>query len=196
MTEEIKEETRINFRLTNEEVELVKKVFRNNRSLLITMEHAFLQIPLNAIELSLLQITFNNKKDLWQIVKKFFLPEFTDDGIYFGGTKDLLMGLETKDLLPEDVALRVKSFEVIEQYLRQQLETFKTGEYQKEQKIKLSDLKNTKDKLDKDIYIDIFARNLIIALVQGQLMNLLQLGNYKEETPEERADRQKKDSSK
>lgn len=188
-------EIRKNFRITNAEVELLKNTFKDNQNLLTAIEHTFLQIPLNIIELSLMKLNFNKDKEIKDILKRLILPELEDKNIYFGGTKDFLMGLEIKDVFFDVFVLRVKALKILEKYIKQQFKVIENGEYNKDQPIKFSDLAETKNALDSDIYINMFARNTIIAIVQTQLMFLYSIANAKEETPEQREERLKKNSA-
>jgi hypothetical protein len=190
------ENKRKHFRFTNDEVELVKKTFKDGQELLLAIEHTFLQIPLNAVEMSLLSTTFHNSKELHTILKKHFLPELNDNNVGFGGTKDLYYSLSFEGMMSEDFIMRVKAMDRITQYLRQQLKVFETNDHNKEQKIKFSDFLDNKDKLDKDIYIDIFARNLIIGIVQKGMLDMLGLAGLKELTDEELKQQAIKNSTK
>jgi hypothetical protein len=195
MTEETKKE-RKNFRLTDEEIELIKSTFKNGEELLLALEHIFLQVPLNAIELSLFQIGIGKNKLVHKSLKKIFLPELNDMGIYFGGTRDHLMSLNFENMPSMDFVLRVKAMKEVDAYLRQQLKSIEEQNFDKPQKIKLNDLADTKNKIEADIYIDVFARNMIIALIQQGTMLLYSMANVKEKTKEEIEKQMEQDSSK
>jgi len=189
------DESRKNFRLTNDEVDLLKKTFNGNQPLLLALEHALLQIPLDTIEMSLMEITFKGK-ELITILKKHILQELSDKGVAFGGTRDYLMGLEIKDIYPDILALRVKALKIFEKYIQQQLEAITKREWNLEQPIRLDFLAEIDDLTDQDIYINMFARNIIIYTIQQQLVSLMGISGQKELTKAEQEEQDKKDSLK
>lgn len=64
--------------INEEEVKLIKSVFKDNENLLKTMRALFFGFSLSAEELELLRSTFSNTQ-LTKIIKKRFLPEISKD---------------------------------------------------------------------------------------------------------------------
>src|SRR3990167_5429159 len=131
-----------NPRYTDREKEIIKNTFAENQDILGAIQKAFLQLPLNAMELSTLSM--NVKGDVMKIISKTILPQLDDDVPTFN-VYDLWMTQDIKGRMYDDVVLGVKSTKVVIDYLDQQLKAFARGDFNKKQKIsykELSDIVN------------------------------------------------------
>ena len=181
-----------NPRYTDREKDLIKNTFAENEDIIKALQKSFLQLPLNAIELSTL--TMNIKGEMLNILRKTFLPELTDDVPPFN-VYDMWQTLDIKGKMWEDVVLGIKSSKIMMDYLDQQLKAIEKGEFNKKQKIDFKELTNIKDGLDQNIYLDVMARNSIIVIVQGSLARLYAEAG-KNETASEKEERLEQDSTK
>jgi hypothetical protein len=187
------EEKRIQLdRFTDDEVELMKKVFKNNDMLLKAIRKHFLQLPMNAVDLSILQTNIKNKKDLLKLLRKVFIPEIIGDEPLFN-LLDLWMGVDLKNKLPEDAIFYIKGNVKFIDYLEQQLQELETGKNNK--KILFKDFVYNKDKIDQEAYTDLITRNTVIMHVEQKLIMLKGYAERPEETEEELKKRQQKDSA-
>ena len=180
-------------RYNDAEMALLKNTFSDNDLLLKAIQNLFLQLPLNAVQMATLQT--NCKGEMLKILRKTFLPELTDD-VPFQEVWDMWLGIDMKNKMFDEVVMLVKANQKFLNYFEQQLEVLEKGNFNKEQKIKFGDFTDNKNKLDNQIYEDIFARNTIFASLQGRLGQLVALAGLKDETPEEREKRLNADSAK
>ncbi len=189
----MEKEKKQTLRYTDAELDLLKNTFTNNDLLLKALQNIFLQIPLNAVQMATLQT--NCGKELLKIIRKSFCPKMSDD-VPHRQLWDMWLGIDLKNKMFDEVVMLVKANQKFLDYFEQQMQVLEKGEFNKEQKIKFSDFVENKDKLDGEIYQDIFARNTIFATLQGRLGELEALAIRVEETPEQQEERLKKDSSK
>jgi len=181
-------------RYTESELSVIKNTFADNDGLLKALQKFFLQIPLNVVDLSLLQTSIKSK-ELLKTIKKVVFPELTDD-VPFLQIWDYTLGIDFKGKMQEQIVADIKSNKLFIDYFKQQLKALENGEWAIQQKIKLSELGDITDKLDTDLYIDTLARNNIIGTVSGRMSQLYVLAGRKTETPEEQEKRLTQDSTK
>lgn len=179
-------------RYSDAELDLIKSTFADNDILIRAIQKVFLQLPLNAVEMATLQT--NMKGEMLKILRKTFIPKLEDD-VPVKEVWDLWLGMDLKNKMVEDVVLMVKSNKIFLDYFEQQMKILEKGDYKKG-KILFADLIDNKDKIDSDIYKDIYARNTIFANLQGRLNQLVVLAGTIEETSEQREKRLERDSSK
>ena len=184
-------------RFSDDELALIKSVFAENDDLLKAIRKLMLQINLSANDLAAL--TVNLKEDVLKVLRKEFLPTI-EGNEPVQQIMDLWMMINIKDRMYEDAVLTIKANKKFIDYIQQQFALLEDIEnLQKNSnklKLKLEDLTDIEDKLDKDMFIDICARNTIIYYVEGRIQDLYSLALRKEETPEEQAKRLEKNSSK
>lgn len=178
-------------RYDEQELATIKATF-NNENLLRSLQKAFLQLPLTAVDLSNLSVNMNDK--VKAIMRKMFLPQLTDNTNY-NQMWDMTLSINVKDKMYEQVVLDIKSNDILIRYFDQQLKALEKGDYQKKQKIVLKKLTDLKDETDWNIYINVLARNNIIGTVAGRLNNLFLLAQP-EKTPQQLKEEQEKNSSK
>lgn len=193
MNEE-KKQNKPPMRFTEEELLTIRNTFKDNQSLLKTIRKVMLQLPLNVVDLSILEITFKNKA-VQKVVRKILLPTI-DSEAPITQVIDFWLTIPLKEMPPEVATLHIQSVKLWRDYTDQQLKVFETGKYQEEQEIKLKDLEDIKDKLNDNMYIDMLARNTIINNTEQQLNGLLVLGSLEHKTDEEIAEDRKKNSNK
>jgi len=180
-------------RFNKQELELIKNTFAGNDNLLRAIQKVFVQVGLNAVELSLLETNLKTK-EIKKLFRKIFKPELTDE-VPYKQAFDLWLTIDLKNKMTDDAVLLIKSNKVFIDYWEQQIKVIEKAEWSKEQKIKFSELADIDEKLPNDIFIDIMARNTIFATLMGRLSQIEVLAGIKEETPEEQAKRLEKDSN-
>ena len=184
-------------RYSDEEMQVIK-VFSENDELAKAIRKLMLQMPLSALDLSVLQVC--KSKELMAVVKKTFLPTL-DGNAPIHQVVDLWITLKIDDKHPDYAIHHIKSREILINYLDQQLKFLEDIEnieknYKKGGKIQLSEMVNFKDKSPVDAYVELFARNTLVSHVEQMLNQLLVLAGKKEETVEETQERLAKNSTK
>ena len=169
-------------RFTEDELTTIRKTFKDNQSLLKTVRKVMLQFPLNAMDLSLLEITFKNKA-VQKVVRKIMLPTI-DPEAPITQVIDFWMTVPMKDLMPHIAPFHLKAVKVWMDYTDQQLRVLEKGNYQDEQVIKFTDFTNL-DKPEEEIYVNMLARNTVVNNTEQQLNGLLVLAGIKEKSEEE-----------
>jgi len=211
-------EKRLN-RFTKEEDELIKNTFRDNEELLKSLRKFFYQLPLNAVDLSNLEINRKNKP-LLKVLRRRLLPEIEADLPFSALTKqvDQFTVIPINQLMPESAVSHIKAMEMFRAYMNQQLEILESGKFTStpekcsghlvEPKLKFKELSIlTEDndnstssvkmlKPDLVIYLNIFARNQVLEQVEQQLLLLDLKANERELTQDEMDDMKRKNSSK
>ena len=183
-------------RFSQEDLGLIKGVFAENEELLKTIRKVFYQMPLNAVDLGRLNLTFKGKPALQKVFRKTFLPEIEAE-LPLQQNFDLWLTLKLKDLPTEEGAVHIKSVGLWIDYIEQQLKLIESGKYQvTKPKISFTGLSKIKDKVSWELFADMLARNTIINHTEQQLRQLELLAGSKEETPEQTIERLSKDSSK
>lgn len=181
-------------RYSNQELQIIKNTFAENDDLLKTIRKVMLQMPLNAVDLSRLELI--KKKEVLAILRKTFLPTLDADAP-INQQLDLWMTVQIVDKTSDEAYPHLKAREMVIDYIDQQLYMLEEGckvPYGKE-KIKFSKLVNL-ERVDTKVYIDMITRNTIVNHIEMQLMMLKILGGLKDETLEETQERLKKDSAK
>lgn len=178
-------------RYSDEELNLIKSVFADNDNSLKALQKVFLQIPLNAIDLSIIN---GWSKDLKKLLRKVFVPELNDD-VPLTQVWDLTSSIDFKGKMMDEVVLNIKANKILLDYFNQQLKALDKNDF-KAPKITIEELTNIDNKTDWQIYIDILARSNIIGTTQSRVLMLMTLAGKKDETPEERDKRLIKDSTK
>lgn len=178
-------------RFTDTEIEIVKNTFKDNDQLIKSIRKSMLQLPLNAVDLSALQL--NLKGQVPDVIRKQFTPVI-DGTEPLGAITDNWFAIDIKGRLFEDAIPVIKAHIKLIDYVNQQLDELTTGKEKRD--ILLKDLTAFDKKADMDIYIDLIARNTIILVIEQKLMALNQMANQIDETPQQREEREKRNSSK
>ena len=179
-------------RYTDQELSLIKAIFLDNESILKVIRKAMLQLPLNAVDQSIISLNITGKKGVLAILRKTFLPEI-DPEAPLNQVIDLWMTVNITDKTPEEAYPHLIARSKLIEYIDQQLTYLETG---KEGKIKFNSFLGIDNKDPEDAYSDLVARNTMISHTEQQLSGLEILANLPIETTEEAKDRLKKDSSK
>jgi hypothetical protein len=182
-------------RYSQDELLLIKGVFAENDELLKTIRKVMYQMPLNAVDLSRIEVTFKGKEGLLKVVRKLFLPELSAD-VPFQQNIDLWQLIKLKELIVEEAAIHLDSIQIWIDYMEQQLKVLETGKAIKKPKISFKGLTVLKDKTSWQKFAEMLARNTIVNHVEQCLQQLLILAGLKEESPEQTIERLTKDSSK
>lgn len=181
-------------RYSEQELAIIKATF-NNDELLRALHKVFLQLPLNALNLSSLQLTLKDKKDIHKIIRKMFLPQLTDD-VPYQHAVDITAVIDFKNKAYEEIVLHIQSSQLYIKYIDQQLKLIEKGKYQtKNPKINFKRLTESRGEDGTQLFINTLTRNNIVNTVSGRLMNLELLAKP-EETLEQRNERLQKDSTK
>lgn len=182
-------------RFSDLELQIIKNTFAENEDLLKIVRKVFLQMDLNAVDLALLQTMILGKPDVIKVMKKTFMPEL-DPEVPIGQQIDLWLTIALKDIMPDMAVMHLQSIDLWRRYLEQEFRNLENNKLGAEREIKLSELSDIKDKLEKDIFVDMLARNTIVNSTEQGLMQLLILAGKKDETIEEMKKKLEKDSSK
>lgn len=169
-------------RITKAEENLLKTVFANRDDLVLTVRNLFFGFDLTDSEKKTITTTFKGTS-LRTLMRKIFIPELQKD-IPVGQNYDLWQTQDVKEAteatFPLIVQTKTRLLEMLERSLKR-LEDID------------SDSVNLEPQQDLSLMI---ARNAYINYVDEQLeRQIVMLANRKEESPEERAERIKKDSS-
>ena len=150
-----------------EEIDVIKNTFYDNEELLTALRNFFFQLELTEKEKDI--VDNFAKTDAYNVLYKTFIPELSPN-MPISNNTDLWVGVNTKEKLPEDSVLEMKSREIVIKYLQEQFHRMlKGGDFGD---IKLSDLTYARSKQPDGAYIDLHARNSILGQVSGNLMNL------------------------
>ena len=176
-------------RYNDQELTIIKSNFSDNDGLLKAIRKVFLQSPLTALDLSYLEAI--KKKELMDIIRKEFLPVI-DPEAPINQIIDLWMTVDVKGKTLEECYTHFQAREKLIKYLDQQLKELETG---KKGAIKFKSLSYAKRKTPEQVFIDLDVRNRLILHTEDRLRDLMMM-SLPEETPEQREERQKKDSTK
>jgi len=176
-------------RFSETELATIRSVFGNNDELLKALRKLFLQIPLDVMDLSIVELM--KKPDVLKIVRKLFLPEI-DPEAPINQIIDLWMTIDARGKSPEELVPHFEARERVIKYLDQQL---KVLEGNGKEKIRFSKLGYSHRKSAYNNYVDFEVRNTILVHVETQL-NQLDILSLPEETREEMEKRTKMNSAK
>jgi hypothetical protein len=175
-------------RYTEQELSLIRNTF-NNDSLLKAIRKVFLQAPLNAVDLSNLELI--KKEEVLKVLRKEFLPTI-DPEAPINQVIDLWMTVDIKGKTLDEAYTHFQARDKLVKYLDQQLKELETG---KKGLLKFKSLSYAKRKTPEQLYIDLDVRNRLVLHIEDRLRDLTNL-SIPEETEEEREKRQKLDSAK
>ena len=179
-------------RFTDAELSLIKNTFAENEELLKAMRKVFLQMPLDVIDRDILGVF--KSKELLAVVSKTFLPEL-DANAPLHQLVDLMMTIDLKEKTPEDAYPHILARKEVIEYLRQQMGVLESLDVSGVE-VAFASLADITEKSVIGMYVDLTARNTIIAHTEQQLEQLRILAGVKEETVEETQKRLQRDSTK
>ena len=105
-------------RYTNEELRLIKNTFSENDDLLKRIRKVMLQMPLDAVDLSALELI--KKKEVLAVLRKTFLPTLDADAP-INQQLDLWMTVQIIDKTPDEASPHIQARKKLIDYLDQQL---------------------------------------------------------------------------
>lgn len=177
-------------RFSEEELDLIKRTFNNNEALLKSVRKVMLQLPLDVIDQTSLLVF--KKEDLMMLMRRVFLPELKGD-VPIGQQIDLWMTINIDGKCVEDAYDLLVSRKKLIDYIEQQLECL--NDTNKVGKIRFEDLVSLEGKEEEDLVTDVIARNTMVGHTENQILQLQILSSMKDETEEEKKDRELKDSN-
>ena len=155
----------------DQELELLRVLFKDNEDLLFIIRKVFLQFELEEAERKILDGVMNDKT--FALLKKIFFPEIDPDAPLFQ-ISDLILTLKNEMEGKESSALIFQAKQIEMDYLAQQLEVLK--DEKAEQKIKLSELAKLSDgEVIKDAYElipNITARNWLLSKIDTEIRDM------------------------
>lgn len=185
-------------RFSDDELGLIKSVFADEQERLFAMRKLFLQMPLDVIDKSYLEV-FQKNDPLMKVVRKAFLPEL-EPTAPINQEVDLIMTLELKDKSPEQALPHIMARQMLIQYLDEQLYRMSGGNV--EEGLSFEDLSELPKPTDArsmiradELYARLVARNMLVSHVEMQLNQFNVLGGMKEETIEQTKERLQKNSN-
>lgn len=180
-------------RYSDSELKIIKDVFADNLELLQAIRKVFLQIPLDAIDQSLLSTV--KSPAILSVIRKAYLPEI-DAKAPLHQIIDLWMTVEIKGKEPKSAYLEMVAREKLISYLDQQLR-YLEGTQDDNFEIVFSDLVKVLPKTKADeMYANIIVRNTVIQHSEMQLAMFEVLAGQKNESVEETKKRLEKNSTK
>jgi len=178
-------------RFTDKELQTIKSAFSENDELLMVIRKIFLQMPLNALELSMSETFIKSKSDVLAVIRKSFLPTI-DPNAPLGQIVDLWMNVPIEDKNPETAKPHIEIRKRFIEYIEQQLDYLEgKGKeviyFRDFERLEISDFED---------YVRLYTRKTILSHIEQRLLELLILAGSKEETQEETLKRLKKNSAK
>lgn len=170
-------------RLNKGEEALLRLVFKDREDLLLLMRNLFFGFELTVQEKEVIKNTFK-EEGIRKIVRKIILPELQAD-IPIGQNIDLWMTVQIDGKLPEEIATIFESREKLIGILDESLKLLENPDYKK-MRLQFDTMPSL---------VDLVARNSFITHIEFQLGVIRTLANQKEESPEEKVKRVKKDSN-
>jgi hypothetical protein len=180
-------------RYDDKELELIKRAFAENDELLIAIRKHFLQLPMTAIEQSLL-VNLKSDEATLKVIRKTFLPTLDGDAP-FNQVIDLWMTIELKGKDPKEAYNEIVARELLIDYLEQQLKVLEGG-VPSVNDLQLADLTKVYAKTQAEaMFAKFVMRNTLISHTEQQLFMFSILAGQKTETIEQTKERLKKDSA-
>ena len=178
-------------RYTQKEIDLIKSTFKDNEDLLRAIRKVSLQIDLDALDLSRLEV-IRKSPDMIKTLYKHFLPTI-DGSEPIGTPTDMWASVDMKNRMFEDALPIIEANGQLIEYLTQQMKELEGKEVHRA--MEFPDFCNISNKIEKTKFIDLITRNTIIVIVEQRLLSLMGLANKVELTPEEKEKKSKIDSN-
>jgi hypothetical protein len=177
-------------RFTDEEIDLMKRLFAENDPLLIAMRKALFGYELSTNEKTMLKQLKSDQAEA--LVRGVFKPELNPDAPIFQQANDLWATVPIMELDPTSAKHHIDATVVLEEYLDGALDRMLGGKFNKT----LAELRNPRGKDEYDAYVDLLAGNKLRNHVEIHLNLLKVVGGQKEETAEQAKERLLRDSAK
>lgn len=188
----MQEKKKQTMRFTDAELELIKRIFAENDTLITQLRKKFLQFPLSAADKENIAKTFPMGSEAWAVLFKLFNPKLDPEAPLYQLT-DMWLNVEIKDRdtemsIPYIIARDklVKYFDTLE------------AKFQDDDcyAFAITDLLSFDGKSDRLIHADILTRNAIVSHTEAHLNQSYLLAGLKTETIQQTTERLKKNSSK
>lgn len=178
-------------RYDESELELIRNTFAENLPLLKIIRKLMIQLPFSEAE----EVSLRNAvtPEVAKIIRKSVLPTINGDEPLSQMT-DIWSTVTVSDKLPDVAFLHLKARELVYNYLDQQLNIL--SGLSKTEEISFKNFVALDGKDEENAYIDIVARNNILANVEHQILELHILSRMDKETKEDMLKRNETDSSK
>ena len=189
------QQLQLEIRYSQEELELLKSTLNGEpgRKLLTLLRNFFLQGWTNEVDRK--QLEMFTAVNWLPLIKKTYLPEI-DLKLPLGQLFDIWALMDTRTADVEAAAIEMESRQLLIDYLRQRFTALSNDCEDAKGDIKFTDLTYSKGKKPRQALIELHARNLILTGVENSTGQLFLIANRKEETPAQRLEREKRDSSK
>lgn len=185
-------------RFTNEELQIIKQIFAEseNDKMLKILRKAFLQLPIDAAEMAIIEVTFRKQPETIATIRKMFLPELDGNApILQCGNAWSFFSPRIEDFDLGRAELQIKARKNVIDYLEQQIDFLGEGKNQNVLFTDFIDYGRKRDDPD-TTYIGLIAHNFIINYVEQRLNDIKILAGRKDETPEETIQRLQQNSNK
>jgi hypothetical protein len=179
-------------RYSENEISLIRNTFLDNDKILKAIRKVFLQLPLDNGDEAELAV-FKGHKDLMKVMRKTFLPEL-DGNAPLNQNVDLWMTVQIADKTPAEAYPHIVARAKLILYIKQRLMALE-GLMDSEMII-FENLTIKEDLPTADLaYVNLIVRNIVVNHTEQMLVQLEDLANIKEETPEEVAKKINMDSN-
>jgi len=178
-------------RYSDDELSLMQNTFRDQEDVLRAVRKVFLQMPLDAIDKSVVE-TLRKQKATLALIRKAFLPEL-DEKAPIHQLVDLWLTVDIKDKAPEDAWPHLLARQKVITFLEEQIVFLEKGIAPK---MRLEALKGIEGKSPVEAYADIVARNTIVGHTEMQVSQFILLAGLNGESTEDVKKRLFQDSSK
>ncbi len=178
MTEEKKKPQQV-LRYSDSELKLMNDTFSENHDLIMLLRKFFMQGQMSDGEKE--NVKFFANANMLPILRKTYFPEI-DLNTPIGQIVDLWSNVDTRNKGVEDACLEMAMRQKLIQYIKDRFMDLINGT---EGGLRLSDLEYDPKKKDRDNFVNIGARNMIIAHVDFQTGQIWILAGSKQESVQE-----------
>lgn len=188
----MQEKKKQTMRFSDAELDLVKRTFAENDTLIILLRKKFLQFALSEAETENLQKAFPVGSEVYDLLFKFFNPKLDPEAPIYQVT-DMWLNVEIKDRDTEMSIPYILARKKICEYwdkLSQNMHADDCFAFS------LDSLLNLEGKTDREIHVDVLTRNAIVSHTEAHLNQAYLLAGLKTETIQQTTERLKKNSTK
>lgn len=200
MAEKIEQKTgdtpkgRVPMRFNENDLLLIKSLFKNNEALLYALRKVFFQVELNEKDIMTLKPIMDSKEAI-ALMKKTYYPEIDLDAP-FGQVVDLWLTVSSENKDPEEIYNALLVRQRLMQLIRSGLNRFEGLVDEGIKTPRILDFAPDFEEGYVDNYVEYTARNALISHTEMQLTQLLSLAGREEESVEGLQARFKKNSTK
>lgn len=188
----MQEKKKQTMRFTDAELELIKRIFAENDTLITQLRKKFLQFPMSAADNENIAKTFPAGSDAQTVLFKLFNPKLDPEAPLYQLT-DMWLNVEIKDRDTDmSIPYIIARAKLVEYFDTLEAKLLEDGSYA----FSLADLLLLEGKSDRTIHADVLARNAIVSHTEAHLNQAYLLAGLKTESIQQTTDRLKKNSSK